>query len=123
MRIRGNDDHELIATAARERWPLVVVSTLRSEAAATPSPDGVARFVVDGNDAIALYRVSQEAGLRARMRQAPTIVECHFHLPYSAAQERTFFSAHGTAANASIEHDPIAFLESYMRAKGAWHME
>jgi pyruvate dehydrogenase E1 component alpha subunit len=58
---------------------------------------------VDGEDAVALYRVFQESTLHARAGAAPAIIWAMFH-PTSVALKRS--------------QTPVARLEAYCRARG-----
>lgn len=61
-------------------------------------------ITVDGNDVIASYRVAHEAIDRARRGRGPSLIEC---MGYRVQGKR------------SAKHlDPVANLESYLRARG-----
>jgi TPP-dependent pyruvate/acetoin dehydrogenase alpha subunit len=60
---------------------------------------GIPGIAVDGNDAIAVYRVAREAINRARGGRGPSLIEC-----------RTFDSA----------MDPISHVERYLEKHGWW---
>jgi TPP-dependent pyruvate/acetoin dehydrogenase alpha subunit len=61
---------------------------------------GFPAIIVDGNDAVAVWRVAQESIHRARNGAGPTLIECETH-----------------ALQAS---DPLAQMEQYMRRRGVW---
>ena len=60
---------------------------------------GFPGITVDGNDAVAVYRVAQEATERARSGGGPTLIEAQI------------FPGYGFS-------DPIAAMESYLTGKG-----
>jgi TPP-dependent pyruvate/acetoin dehydrogenase alpha subunit len=60
---------------------------------------GIPGIAVDGNDAVAVYRVAREAINRARSGRGPSLIAC-----------RTFDSA----------VDPIAHMERYLEKHGWW---
>lgn len=68
-------------------------------------------LTVEGDDAVAVYRVAQEAIRRARQGRGPALIEC---LTTAAAS----LSAPGVAFSPS--DDPIARLESYLQQRGFW---
>lgn len=61
-------------------------------------------IAADGNDVVALYRVAHEAIDRARRDRGPTLIEC------------AAFRVKGLRTRRHL--DPVANLESYMKAKG-----
>lgn len=61
-------------------------------------------ITADGNDVVALYRVAHEAIDRARRDRGPTLIEC------------AAFRVKGLRTRRHL--DPVANLESYMKAKG-----
>lgn len=71
---------------------------------------GLAGMTVDGSDAMAVYRVTQEAMYRARHEGGPTLIECK--------------TCHKAAVPASlrpwVQGDAIAYMEQQLRARGFW---
>ncbi len=61
---------------------------------------GFPAIIVDGNDAVAVWRVAQESIHRARNGAGPTLIECETHAPYAT--------------------DPLAQMEQYLRKRGVW---
>ncbi len=94
---------DLLRAARKHKLPVVYVIE-RSENS-TPNfkyeLEGVPRIVVDGGDAVAVYRVCQEAVRRAREGVGPSIVECEL----AGAQ------------------DAIGFMEAVLRRYGWWSEE
>jgi TPP-dependent pyruvate/acetoin dehydrogenase alpha subunit len=64
---------------------------------------GVPAIIVDSNDAVAVWRVTQESIHRARNGAGPTLIECEIQAAYS--------------------NDPLAQMEHYMKKRGAWDDE
>lgn len=78
------------------------------------SPEGLPCFVVDRNDAVAVYRVAQEAIRRARQGHGPAFIECRAWAPPSRSN-----SANIARTNDSFE-DPLIRMESHLRSKNLW---
>lgn len=87
-------------------------------------------FLVDGDDALAVYRVGQEAVRRARQGRGPAVIECLTNArPTTAlmdvsAKGAQSFVPHpspisGESAGQQV-HDPIIRLENYLQQKGFW---
>lgn len=64
---------------------------------------GVPAIIVDANDAVAVWRVTQESIHRARNSAGPTLIECEIQLVHAS--------------------DPLAQMEHYMKKRGAWDDE
>ena len=64
---------------------------------------GFPAVIVDGHDAVAVWRVSQESIHRARNRGGPTLIECDVRFTQYA--------------------DPLAHMEHYMKKRDAWNDE
>ena len=106
--------HEAMKFAGTHKLPIIYV--LRCESAfetraATMTPAleeisfmahdcGFPAVIVDGNDAVAVWRVAQESLHRARNGAGPTLIECE-----------TRFTQY---------EDPLAHLEHYMKKRGMW---
>jgi TPP-dependent pyruvate/acetoin dehydrogenase alpha subunit len=98
---------EALSYAAAHKLPLIVIVDNQGAAGAVRSPDftalaqghGVPGFVVDGEDAVAVYRVAREAVHRARAGRGPSLIEC-----------RKF----------STKEDPLRHLERYLQKHGLW---
>jgi len=74
---------------------------------------------VDGNDAVAVYRVAHEAIARARAGRGPTFIECIPYAVESAAQRgRGKATAGATGSRRGISTDPVRNMEDYLRRKG-----
>jgi TPP-dependent pyruvate/acetoin dehydrogenase alpha subunit len=76
---------------------------------------GVPAISVDGNDAVAVYRVASESISRARLGRGPTLIDCRcFGLAGSTGEKPADF----TEADAAAKDDPIVNLERYLSRKG-----
>ena len=87
--------------AVDQRLPILFVSLNSSaaeSAAISAQESGIPSIPVDGNDVVAVYRVSTEAIAHARKGNGPTLIECILD---------------GTEA-----HDPILKMEAYLTRKG-----
>jgi pyruvate dehydrogenase E1 component alpha subunit len=71
-------------------------------------------FTIDGDDAIAVYRVGQEAVRRARQGRGPALIECFVSRRALAVIPSA--STHGVLS----ETDPVLRMEDYLRRKGFW---
>lgn len=82
---------------------------------------GVKPVRVDGNDLLAVYKVTRDAVLRARAGEGPTLIECLTHR----------LSGHSTSDDPSAyrkkeemekeaAHDPIPRLRKHVEARGLW---
>jgi TPP-dependent pyruvate/acetoin dehydrogenase alpha subunit len=104
---------EALALAAKHKAPVVclIETTLSRLGADDPSrgrkkKSGERPFpviVVDGADVVAVFRVTQEAVRRARHGQGPSLIECV--MPDEGS------------------HDPLVFMEQYLRRKNMWSDE
>jgi TPP-dependent pyruvate/acetoin dehydrogenase alpha subunit len=86
---------EAMRSASPRRLPMVVVS-LRKTIPLKPRSCNFPSITVDGNDAVAVYRVVSEAIAHARKGSGPTLIEC-------ASWENS---------------DPIQNMEKYLTRKG-----
>jgi len=126
----GNDEtalaflHDALALAAKYKQPFVclIETSLSSEsdAAERSHHDSSARtpechfpqIAVDGTDVVAIFRVAQEAVRRARAGHGPSLIECV--MPAEASVQRESRDA---------LHDPLAFMEQYLRRRDLWSDE
>ncbi len=67
---------------------------------------GFQGVVVDGDDAVAVYRVATEAIAHARRGSGPTLIDCK---PWVVAGEKS---------RKRGAHDPIVRMEEYLTRKG-----
>ncbi len=73
-------------------------------------------FTVDGNDAVAVYRVAFESMARARQGRGPTLIECRTGVGAGPA---------GGTKSARREEaaDPLLHMEDYLASKGLLHAD
>jgi acetoin:2,6-dichlorophenolindophenol oxidoreductase subunit alpha len=96
--------------AAKARLPILLVCHSGAEATeicSTAERYGFAGVVVDGDDAVAVYRVVTEAAAHARRGSGPTLIECK-QWPISSR-------ATGEPRTAG---NPVLNMERYLRRKG-----
>jgi len=111
-KLRLEDWHDALKFAAVHKLPIVFVIE-NGIAAETPgevvAPHleplsfllrdyGFPGVLVDGNDAVAAWRVAQESIHRARIGSGPTLIDCRTDSP----------------------HDPLAHMEHYLRKRSLW---
>jgi len=81
------------------------------------NPRRVPVITVDGNDAVAIYRVASESINRARLGRGPTLIDCW---AYGTGKK----SANGLErADDGESRDPIRSMESYLMRKGLFSLE
>jgi TPP-dependent pyruvate/acetoin dehydrogenase alpha subunit len=113
-----------LALTGRRRLPLLIVCRtplLYESSHAIPPPgtlgslaqtNGIPHIIVDGRDALAVYRVAQEANGRARRGIGATLIECQLEESVSLESRRS-----------SAISDPIAGIESHLSSKGIFTPE
>ena len=76
-------------------------------------------ITVDASDAVAIYRVAFEAMRRAREGHGPTLILC---IPCSGDAGKTAAAPMGHSSQKVRwnPHDPVVFMENYLRQKGLW---
>lgn len=94
--------------ASKNNLPIVFISfaglNVPTTAPGLPSfaqASGVPSFPVDGNDAVAVYRVAQEAILRARSDGGPSFIDCR---PFILGNKKP--------------QDALLFMQKYLDRKG-----
>jgi TPP-dependent pyruvate/acetoin dehydrogenase alpha subunit len=106
--------HEAMKFAGVHKLPIIYVlrgGSVFGTGAATGTPAleeisfmardcGLPAVIVDGNDAVAMWRVTQESVHRARNGAGPTLIECETRL--------------------TQYEDPLTHMEHYMRKRGVW---
>jgi TPP-dependent pyruvate/acetoin dehydrogenase alpha subunit len=119
------DARETLSFAATHRLPLVIVvqhnlAALKKSAAVTDLTyeilrTGVAGMTVDGSDAMAVYRVTQEAMFRARHDGGPTVIECKVYRKAKSTPPRRL--------KAWVQGDAVEYMEKQLRARNFWQEE
>jgi TPP-dependent pyruvate/acetoin dehydrogenase alpha subunit len=127
--------HEAASLAAQHRLPIVFVvenceQSHRNGTNTVQSNDdlrdraeayGIPGITVDGNDIVAVWRVTQESIHRARSGAGPTLIECRTWRWHAEADEDS--TARGSkpkVLKARKEHDPLQHMEHYMRKRSLW---
>lgn len=131
---RGSSQHA-IALAGSRKLPIIFVRrcdaasdsqnppTTRGPRAASPAAtiSGVPVMVVDGNDAVALYRVACEAITRARQERGPTFVETFS--PDCSVSASLGANCIYKGKEHRNQQDPLLNMENYLRSKGLFSDE
>ena len=119
-------ESDSMALAATQKLPLVclVESSFDSRVELPGQPSGpyvgadpafYPNIPVDGNDVVAVFRVTQEAIRRAREGHGPAVIEC------ITARANTTEQRPGKDATARhIAPAPLIFMEQYLRRKKLW---
>jgi TPP-dependent pyruvate/acetoin dehydrogenase alpha subunit len=124
--------HQALSLAGQERLPVIFVwldgMAARSSRNRQPADEDIAQkaeacgfpgITVDGNDAVAVYRVACEAIVRARRGGGPTLIECR---PYRLQSDAETGKANRQPRDARQrkDHDPILDMERYLARKGLY---
>jgi len=118
-------ESDAMALAAAQKLPMVclVESSFDSRLELPDQPSGpyvgadpafYPNIPVDGNDVVAVFRVTQEAIRRAREGHGPAVIEC---ITSRVAKEQR---AGKDATARHITQDPLIFMEQYLRRKKLW---
>jgi pyruvate dehydrogenase E1 component alpha subunit len=128
-----NDEswQETLTFAGERNLPILFVSleaagsdrSVRANGRIKDKAFGVPAITVDGNDAVAVYRVASESISRARLGRGPTLIDCRcFRLAGSTREKLNTGNLSGSAswkeADAATGDDPIANMERYLSRKG-----
>ncbi|HZE81428.1 MAG TPA: thiamine pyrophosphate-dependent enzyme [Candidatus Polarisedimenticolia bacterium] len=120
-------DPASMAMAATQKLPLVCLVEssfdsrleLPTQIASGPYVGADAAFYpripVDGADAVAVFRVTQEAIRRAREGHGPAVIEC-LTSRGSAIEQTT----DGNSPAQYTAQDPLTFMEQYLRRRDLW---
>ncbi len=103
------------------------ISTPRAIQTATPTlaqkavAYGMRSVLVDGNDVLAMIRVTGEAAARARAGEGPTLIEALTYRrgAHTSSDDPTVYRDTGEPADWE-KSDPIRRFRSYCQAKGLW---
>ena len=127
--------HEAACLASLHRLPLVFIVENRAQSHANGSSVvqsnedlrdraeayGIPGITVDGNDIVAVWRVTQESIHRARTGAGPTLIECRtwrWHGEANAA--RTSGRPRSKQLRARWQGDPLQRMEHYMKKRKLW---
>ena len=127
--------HEAASLASRHRLPIVFIvencaqshtngtgiiqsdEDLRDRAEAY----GIPGITVDGNDIVAVWRVTQESIHRARTGAGPTLIESRTWRWHDEADTRsTNGRPKSRELHARWQHDPLHHMEHYMKKRKLW---
>jgi 2-oxoisovalerate dehydrogenase E1 component alpha subunit len=126
------DFHEAANLAGVMRAPLVLFCQNNGWAISVPTADQTAGEIwrradgygfpgvrVDGNDVLAVYRVTREATARAYAGEGPTLIEALTYRigPHSTADDLSRYRD-GAATDAARTFDPITRYRTWLRAEG-----
>jgi 2-oxoisovalerate dehydrogenase E1 component alpha subunit len=77
---------------------------------------GIPGVVVDGQDALAVYKVTREAVERARRGEGPTLIEAKTYrvVPHSSDDDDRLYRSREEVAPYRSEQDPLTRLRSYI---------
>ena len=124
--------HEAATLASRQRLPIVFMvencaQSHPNAATAVHSNDdlrdraeayGIPGITVDGNDIVAVWRVTQESIHRARSGAGPTLIECRTWRWHAEADNP---SSNGhSRSNLRRQNDPLHHMEHYMKKRKLW---
>jgi len=127
--------HEAASIAASQRLPIVFV--VENSAQAHPDAANVFRadedlrdraeaygfpgITVDGNDIVAVWRVTQESIHRARSGAGPTLIECRTWRWHAEADPASNGGgSRSKLLQARSQHDPLHHMEHYMKKRSLW---
>ena len=126
--------HEAARIAAGERLPVIFVIESGRNGDADPQhwfgvgedlshrtqAYGFPGITVDGDDVVAIFRVTQESIHRARIGAGPTLIECKSLRKLGNTQLGN--STNGTRGRQSTLFltDPLSRMEHYLKKRGAW---
>src|SRR2546423_10141973 len=81
---------------------------------------GMPGITVDGNDAVAVYRVASEAINRARNGGGPTLIECKTYRWYGHSEIDPAKYRDPAEVEYWKSRDPIPFMENYLQKYKLW---
>ncbi len=124
--------HEAATLASRHRLPIVFMvencaQSHPNAATAVHSDDdlrdraeayGIPGITVDGNDIVAVWRVTQESIHRARSGAGPTLIECRTWRWHAEAD--TSPSNGRSRSKLRVQNDPLHHMEHYMKGRKLW---
>ncbi|HVP54561.1 MAG TPA: thiamine pyrophosphate-dependent enzyme [Candidatus Eisenbacteria bacterium] len=124
--------HEAASMASRHRLPIIfMVENCAQSHTGGASPFfadedlrdraeayGMPGITVDGNDIVAVWRVTQESIHRARCGAGPTLIECRTWRWHAEADNP---SANGPSRSKLLrQNDPLHHMEHYMQKRKLW---
>jgi TPP-dependent pyruvate/acetoin dehydrogenase alpha subunit len=127
--------HEAASLAAHQRLPIVFIiensAQSHGNGTAVVKYDGDLRdraeaygfpgITVDGNDIVAVWRVTQESIHRARSGAGPTLIECRtWRWHAEADRDSNGYGAKAKLTQGRKTHDPLHHMEHYMKKRSLW---
>lgn len=129
--------HEAASMASRQRLPLVFMvencapANGNGSASAAFKADedlrhradayGFPGITVEGNDIVAVWRVTQESIHRARSGAGPTLIECRTWRWHAEAEpDLSSLGSKTKIAQTWKIHDPLHLMEHYMKKRSLW---
>jgi len=126
--------HEAASMAAQQRLPIVFIvencaqAHINGTGAVKSEEDlrdraeayGIPGITVDGNDIVAVWRVTQESIHRARSGAGPTLIECRTWRWHAEAGPGSNGRVSKPAVPRGKEHDPLHHMEHYMKKRNLW---
>jgi pyruvate dehydrogenase E1 component alpha subunit len=128
--------HEAASLASRHRLPIIFMvenqeQSHRNGTSAVHSDEdlrdraeayGFPGITVDGNDLVAVWRVTQESIHRARTGAGPTLIECRTWR-WHAESEGSSGNGHASSNSnhGRWQHDPLHHMEHYMKKRNLWN--
>ena len=123
--------HEAASLSSRHRLPIIFmvencaqshpggVGTVQSDDDLRDRAEayGFPGITVDGNDIVAVWRVTQESIHRARSGAGPTLIECRTWRWHAEVDSK---ASNGHSVKALREHDPLHHMEHYMKKRKLW---
>ena len=125
--------HEAASLASRHRLPIVFIveNCAQSQANGTSviqsdedlrdraEAYGIPGITVDGNDIVAVWRVTQESIHRARTGAGATLIECRTWR-WHAETDKSSTNGRSKSKPAYWQHDPLQRMEHYMKKRKLW---
>ena len=117
----------VIFVLQNNRWAISTPRSVQSGAtdlAARAPGYGFPGVSVDGNDLLAVHKVTADAVRRARAGEGPTLIECHTYRmwPHTTADDPTRYVNPEEKAEWE-DRDPIDRMERYLAHNGHWDEE
>src|SRR5215468_8064390 len=112
--VSSHEFRDAVNFSIQQKLSVVYVVEISTESHVSRSHSPLPMFTIDGDDAIAVYRVGQEAVRRARQGRGPALIEC-----FVSRRARAVLPA-ATTHGAQAEIDPVSRMEDYLRRKGFW---
>jgi TPP-dependent pyruvate/acetoin dehydrogenase alpha subunit len=120
----GDTLHDAVSVSAAYKLPVVyIVSSGHVDDPGSANPNGQSQeressafrsalpsFLVDVTDAVAVYRVAQEAIRRARQGHGPAFIECKTWAPATSSSNTDTRSS----------EDPLSRMEAHLSSKKLW---